>query len=304
MRHNHVVRFLLPFGLLLLGDSLLLLAQDKPLVSISNIPVHAIVGSTFEPKYKNLDGGTGWVTSSKEKETVCMVVGPAVAFLATGECKLTAHSKIGKAKRNGEEQSVTVVPAENPTISITNAPVVAQVGTQTKLGLEYNGDGEKGVEWPKDSGACKYTKDKKLVIFDHEGTCKLTPYASAKQGGVSKAVIGISRFILVVKNICDPAIVNHNCTIPIDREKAVAPPTIQAQPNAEISIFVGNTTPFEKVSIERTTATFALPPEPFATAFTAFTPSLTAIMAVQLTPPRSQNLQLGNLHRHRHRSPA
>ena len=46
---------------------------------------------------------------------------------------------------------------------------------------------------------------------------------------------------------CSSIIINRDCTIPIDRENAITPPTIQAYPNTTMTIYVIHPRPFDDI---------------------------------------------------------
>lgn len=73
---------------------------------------------------------------------------------------------------------------------------------------------------------------------------------------------------------CSSIIINRDCTIPIDRENAITPPTIQAYPNTTITIYVIHPRPFDDISIEPQSTKLIQPPEAIQSIAQAFFPNL------------------------------
>jgi hypothetical protein len=85
----------------------------------------------------------------------------------------------------------------------------------------------------------------------------------------------------VDKTVCSYTGLNGNCTITIDRMNPITPPTVYAKPDAKIKVVVINPSPYEKLYLDWKSTTAAVPPDSFATVFSALTGTLGKFTAVE-----------------------
>jgi hypothetical protein len=80
--------------------------------------------------------------------------------------------------------------------------------------------------------------------------------------------------------LCSYTGLNGDCTIVIDRLSPITPPTLYARPNAKITIHVIDPSPYETLSLDWKSTTAVVPPDSFATVFSALTGNLGKFTAV------------------------
>lgn len=140
---------------------------------------------------------------------------------------------------------------QGESIRIANIPLAMQQNDHFRPEYTISMRGEEASAKSSTLDICVVANG--VVKFQATGLCTLT----AQLKGVPD---GMPQSFLVVDKICSAVVVNGDCTIPVDREKAFAPPAIQARSGATITIAVFNPRPFDNVSItSQGTKLIALP---------------------------------------------
>jgi hypothetical protein len=76
------------------------------------------------------------------------------------------------------------------------------------------------------------------------------------------------------KEECSLAKTNHDCTLTIDRQYPLAPPTIQMYPGTKLQVVVKNPYPFERYFLDYSSGQLALAPDVASTIVTGLLPNL------------------------------
>jgi hypothetical protein len=81
-----------------------------------------------------------------------------------------------------------------------------------------------------------------------------------------------------VATTCSSTAMNNDCTVGIDRLRAVTPPTINVHRGSVITLSITDTTPFEQLSLDLKSATAQVPADQWQAAFTALSPIAQKLM--------------------------
>jgi hypothetical protein len=83
------------------------------------------------------------------------------------------------------------------------------------------------------------------------------------------------------------ASLNGECTISINRQNPVVPANIYVRPGASVRVFIGDTSPFERLTLDKKSGQLSPPPDTFSQGFTALTTILGGITlpAIVAGPP-------------------
>lgn len=141
---------------------------------------------------------------------------------------------------------------QGESIRIANIPLAMQQNDHFRPEYTISMRGEEASAKSSTLDICVVANG--VVKFQATGLCTLT----AQLKGVPD---GMPQSFLVVDKICSAVVVNGDCTIPVDREKAFAPPAIQARSGATITIAVFNPRPFDNVSITSQGTKLISPPD-------------------------------------------
>jgi hypothetical protein len=152
------------------------ICKASPTISITNIPVGALVGGNFVPTFAYVGDGVASVTSSTTSK--CTVSGGTVNFIASGTCtlraKATGTANVDSATGPNQSFQIGKLPA---TVSVSNIPVGAVYGGSFTPTFAKTGNGSTSVT-SSTTSKCTVSSGG-LVKFVGVGTCILTAHVAS-----------------------------------------------------------------------------------------------------------------------------